>query len=140
MEDNGFPICAIIGADIDVNVQGLTCVFNSEIADYNQKCSDRDFVVSDNPEMLDWSFPIHFVSGNSRTNLNDNDLVQFFRPDIKTVNIADCVDLHADGPKKAKVQDFDGGVFGTAGSYSKSLKTNFKIIKKIRYVKSLQKL
>ena len=47
--------------------------------------------------------------------MNDNDLVQFFYPDLKTVNIADCVDLHPDGPKKAKVQDFDGGVFGTAG-------------------------
>jgi len=35
---------------------------------------------------------------------------------LETVNIADCVDLYCDGLKKAKIQDFDGGVFDVAGT------------------------
>ena len=44
-------------------------------------------------------------------------MVRFYRPDDGKDNPADCVDLHCDGKKKGIVQDMDGGMFGTAGTY-----------------------
>ena len=115
-DDNGFPVCAIFGADLDVNVQGLTCYLNTHFADYNRKCGVRDHLITANPSNLDWTFPVHLISGNTKSNINSDDLVNFIRPVLDTVNIADCSDLYCDGLKKGKIQDFDGGVFDVAGT------------------------
>ncbi|CBY40006.1 unnamed protein product [Oikopleura dioica] len=115
-DKNGFPICQMFAADVDPNNHGLTCMLDCHFADYNRKCGDKDVLFKTNILTMDWTFPIQLLGGNQKTNVNMDDLVQYDRPTLDKVNIADCVDLHGDANKHAKVMDIDGGVFDVPGT------------------------
>ena len=117
-DKTGFPACAMFDLDVDVALYGKTCIFDTAFSEFNGKCGGKDFIVSGNKKgNADHTFKIDFVSGNSCTNCDQKKMVRFYRPDDGKVNPADCVDLHCDGKKKGIVQDMDGGMFGTAGTY-----------------------
>ena len=56
------------------------------------------------------------MHGNSLTNVGENQKIKIDRPDMKWVNIADCVDLFCDGWKKFMVIDDADIFFGAAGT------------------------
>ena len=114
----GFPACAIMDLDNDVAMYGKTCVLDTAISEFNGKCGGKDYIVTANKKgNMDHTFAMDFMSGNSCTNCKKETLVKFLRPDTKNVNVADCVDMHCDGKKKAMIVDGDGGIFGTAGTF-----------------------
>jgi hypothetical protein len=114
---NGFPACAWTAHDLDVAVNGITCVINTEIANYNEDCEDdREVVVTGNMETLDHIFPVHFMTGNTMSNVGENQKIDIGRPDIKFVNIADCSDLYCDTWKKFMIIDDSGMFYGEAGT------------------------
>ena len=113
---NDFPNCPWWANDLDIAISGKSCVLNTEFANYNRKCGQTDVLVRPNHASFDHIFPLTFISGNTVTNVNADDLARIKRPDLDTVNIADCVDLFCDGLKRGMIIDEDGGIFGEAGT------------------------
>ena len=111
-----FPAKEWHNADINSAMKGETIVYDTEFVGYNRICGSTDSIALTNPENWDHAFPIRLKSSNIFTNVNVDDAVRYGRPDIKRVNIADCVDLHCDGKKKVMLVDEDGSLFGGTGA------------------------
>ena len=115
-EKTGFPACAWPDLAANTAMYGKTCVINTELANFNDKCGDKDLLVRPNKGTLDHAFPVHFLSGNTKTNVGAENNIEYYRPDLKKVNIADCVDLFCDGAGRAMIIDESGDIFGEAGT------------------------
>jgi len=115
-DKNDFPGCEWWNNRLNVAMYGKTCVINTHFANYNGRCGQADRLVRTNRDTHDHIFPINFVSGNSISDVNVENLVEIHRPELETVNIADCSDLFCDALKKFMVIDEDGGIFGEVGT------------------------
>jgi len=116
IKSNGFPACEWWANEIEPALYGNTLIYSTEFVNFNGKCGDKDSLSISNKKMSDHVFPITYVSNNVKTNVNDDYIAINRRPQLKTVNIADCVDLFCDGYKFNMVVDKDGSIFGEAGS------------------------
>lgn len=97
---------------------GRTCIINTHFEGFNRKCGNiRDSIIRTNPWNYDRTYPIRLLTGNTAVDVNADDIVQFHRPRIESVNIAECIDLFCEGLKKAMVVDEVGDVFGKAGTW-----------------------
>ena len=115
----GFPQSGQWDTDLDVTIEARTCVFNTAISNYANKCKDiKSIVVSSQRSTLDHVFQMTFEKGNSCTNCDPTNLIRVYRPSDKDVNPADCGDMHCDGLKRTMIVDKDGALFdGVPGTY-----------------------
>ena len=113
----GFPQSGQWDTDKDVVITGRTCVFDTAFSNFASKCPDvTSIVVSTQKGALDHYPQMTFEKGNSCTNCNAKTLVRIYRPKDKTVNPADCGDMHCMAQKRVMIVDNDGGIFGEAGT------------------------
>ena len=105
----GFPQSGQWDTDKDVVLEGRSCVLNTAISNYANKCPGvKSIVVSLKEGVLDHAFQMTFDEGNTCTNCDPSTMSQIYRPKDESVNSADCGDMHCDGLKRVMIVDKSG--------------------------------
>ena len=89
----GFPQSGQWDTDKDVVLEGRSCVLNTAISNYANKCPGvKSIVVSPQKGVLDHAFQMTFDEGNTCTNCDPSTMLRIYRPKDESVNPADCGD------------------------------------------------
>lgn len=88
---------------------GRSCANSNVFVGYqaDESCNRIPNIYTDNPKGLDHQHMFEI----QKTQILSSDsalFVHFYRPKLKNVNLADCVDLSCDGKRKVFIKDMDG--------------------------------
>ena len=90
-------------------ISGSTTLDGVTFINFTSRYSKRDFALSSNPLSEDCQHPV--LTYNAKLiNVDTESLCYVHKPDIASINPADCVDLDCDGQKHILIKDVDGSL------------------------------
>ncbi|XP_068603731.1 PKHD1 like 1, tandem duplicate 1 [Brachionichthys hirsutus] len=97
-------------------IGGQMLLKDTTFVHFRDVCSgERNVMFITNPLNEDLQHAVQ-VSGITMIDSKADDMVFIHRPDLRTVNPSDCVDMNCDAKKKALIRDVDGSLLGSVGA------------------------
>ncbi|XP_072034167.1 fibrocystin-L-like [Amphiura filiformis] len=96
-------------------VGGLTKIDDVVFSGFGITCSKRSFMLMTNPASEDFMAAVH-IKRIELDDVDDESRFYIHRPNVGSVNPADCVDMDCDAMKKVLIRDLDGSLLGSVGT------------------------